>query len=368
MASDLEIALARIDPDDFEELCADLLTREGYTVTPTSTSGRDGGRESILTAGERTGILHCSVQQNGWKGKLTADAKKAAEHNREYDFFYFGTTADPGGKKRDGLEAEVAEKHGWEVDVWDYSVIRNRLIGDTGNHDLAREHLGVNPGVTFNDSLGEAKELRKERLNQIEHRYDLPLPLTEGPVMALHLIPAGAFSMEYGYLPEDLPAPPFYGMPDGMGEPVGDGKVSTNRRFQEGRYPQYAYFDEEGWIEAVTTDIHPPFRDEPSGVIRNDVDNDLFVMLPRCLDCLEEIGAKPPIFAFVSLLGVEGYTIDSNQHGLRFSARPFADRYTPRHASIDSYDDPPKTSIRPVLDRIWQKAGRRNGSPFYPNR
>lgn len=363
-ASDLEIALSKVGHDEFEELCADLLTREGYKVTPTSTSGPDGGRESLLEYGGSDGILHCSIER-GLEAKLRKDAEKAANDEREYEFFFFGTTADPAGVKRDRLEREFSEEYGWDVTIWDYSILRNKLIGEIDNHALAEEHLGVNPGVAFGDNKESVYEKRDERLDQIEARYDLPFDLIEGPAIVLHLIPNGMFSKDYGCLPEELPEPPFYGMNAGRGESVGDGKVSVNRRFVT-EHSNYSYIDEDGWIEAVTTDLRPPFRPEEHKIIRGDFDQEILVMLPRCLDCLQTIGAKPPIFAFVSLIDVSGYVLDTSD--MWFTPREFSDRYIPRHATIDSHGRSPEEEIRPVLDRIWQKGGRSNGSPFYPNR
>lgn len=45
-ATDLEIALEKVDAGTFEKLAAEILSERGYDVSPTEGTGADGGRDT----------------------------------------------------------------------------------------------------------------------------------------------------------------------------------------------------------------------------------------------------------------------------------------------------------------------------------
>lgn len=147
----LEIALRRLDDwQRLERLTADLLEREEYEVDPTGTKGPDGGRDSLLFRDEEQGILHCSIQRD-WEAKLKDDAEKANKYSKNLDFFFFSTIGNPSAKKRDRVEEELREKYDWRVEILDFERLRNKLMGDSSNHDIAEHHLNVDPGRAYRD-------------------------------------------------------------------------------------------------------------------------------------------------------------------------------------------------------------------------
>ena len=166
--SRIEAAIHALDGKRLERLMSDLLEREGYEVDPTGTSGPDGGREAIFTDGDRTGILHCSVQKDDWVDKAHDDARKAVENfDQEFDLFTFVTTQDPAGVMRDRVEEELASEWNMQTKVWDYERIRNELVGDSENHDLIREHLSVDPNRPFVDVEAEVDNLYEDLIERI---------------------------------------------------------------------------------------------------------------------------------------------------------------------------------------------------------
>lgn len=69
-----------------------------------------------------------------------------------------------------------------------------------------------------------------------------------------------------------------------------------------------------------------------------------------------------------SLLGVEDYQFPTSFAGVPLGAsiRPFSEREEPKHSILETMDDD-GTGLRPSLDRLWQRTGRQNESPHFPN-
>lgn len=170
----LEPAIRGMDSDTLEQLAADLLQREGYDVEPTSTSGPDNGRDAFAEKSndEEQGIVHCSVQKDKIEDKIKDDADKAAKHNQDYDFFIFFTTQDRATVMRDRLEEEVSEEYGFRTRIWDFETMRNKLMGDTENHDLAYQHLRVDPAGILTEVKSQLDRL--EDNNQLEQLQNQP--------------------------------------------------------------------------------------------------------------------------------------------------------------------------------------------------
>ncbi|GAA0670453.1 hypothetical protein ACFQDG_08730 [Natronoarchaeum mannanilyticum] len=155
-----------------ERLAEDLLYREGYHVDPTGTRGTDGGRDSILTRDDDTGILHCSISQS-WEQKVKNDAESAADRPESFEFFIFGTTQNPAATKRDRVEEELREEYGWKATILDFERLRNRLVGNPRNHDLAKEHLDTDPGrahVDISESVLQDLREQYEAIQDAEER------------------------------------------------------------------------------------------------------------------------------------------------------------------------------------------------------
>lgn len=363
----VEAALIALTPQDFEKLAVDFLSARDYDdVTPTGTKGTDGGRDATFRIGEQVGIMHASTTSaDRLREKIHDDANKAAKHERNYDHFIFITSADPSYTLRTNIEREVQDQYGWHVEI----IAREQLRKDLSMEypGLAREHLRVDPSVGDRNVLQEIQEHRDERLRKIQNRRNLPNQLPKGPAVVLHLYPNGVFSIDYETLPEDLPAPPLFGRSKGtgFGKPIGDGLVETNKRDAPGinpEHPEYVFFHEDGWIEAVSTNFSVP--GPKGGTISGGFDEDILPMIPRCLECMGELGAKPPIYISVSLVDVEGYVIGKGP-GQHFQQRRLPEIVAPKFESIEDTSNFEASNVETVFNRIWQKAGRSNGSPYF---
>jgi hypothetical protein len=87
----IEAAIKEMHEDILEQLSADLLKRDEYNIQPTSTSGRDNGRDAIVEKKHtsknkrRRRIVHCSVQES-LEDKINDDASTVASMSRSTTF------------------------------------------------------------------------------------------------------------------------------------------------------------------------------------------------------------------------------------------------------------------------------------------
>jgi hypothetical protein len=367
--SDLEVALEHAYHQDLEKLVADLLRKQGYEVDPTGTRGADGGVDALLEDGGHVGALHVSrTRSDRLRDKITTDAKKLDEHSRSYDFVIFVTSANPAGVLRQRLENEIEVAFGWPTEVIAREQLRNLL--STDHPDLARQHLNVDPTAGGEATVDQTEALRNVRLDRIADRRDLPNELPPGPTLVVHLIPASVIRSGPIATPGELPTPPFFGhgrrVPGG-GKTLGDGVVAYNNRFRQA-HPDYAYINEAGWIEAVSTEFFRPNPTGPGGFIDGDIDKAVGGTVKGALYCLEEMMLDGPLFASLALLDVEDHIIDDkNIVGLQ--PGQFGSRFVPPLVELDD-PDPEEfelVRLRPILDRLWYQAGRSNGSPYLPD-
>jgi len=358
--SRIEVALRAVGGDRFERLMQDLLNREGYTVDPTGTSGPDGGRDAFISDGERNGILHCSVQKDGWVGKAHDDIEKAVENfDRDFDFCIFATTQDPGTTKRDRVEEELRKEWGLSTTVWDFSRIRNSLVGDHENNDLIREHLRVDPHRPFADIELEVDELYGELLDRVKRREAPDGTIVEGPaIVVVHVIPQEAVDEHHNRYADELPHPPQFGKQDSF--PVTRPKLKiteNNRRVHDGKdRERYTAIHRDGWTEGVFTAL---YRGE-NPQIRTSVDRLITNFVHTALEKFSEGEIYPPYYVYVSLIDAEGYKLarPSGSDRRPGSVRPFNDdEIRLNRVRIDDPDVDVPDVMRKTFDQLWRYCG-----------
>jgi len=363
----LNAALQAIgDGARLEQLASDLLRREGYSVDPTGTRGPDGGRDSLLSVDNEQGILHCSVAED-WESKVTADAESAADRPEDFDFFIFATTQNPAGIMRDRVEEEIADDYDWRVRIYDFERIRNQLIGDRENHDLAREHLSVNPGHAFDDissQINSRYESFLERLHELEAPYGTIRP--DLPLAVVHLIPAEALNENFDRIAMDLPDPPIFAARSGHTRQIGDVAITSNvGELDDDEYTHYSCFHIEGWMEAVSTYMEVYQADPPQ--LTYALDPFIVDFVEKALECYEEASIHPPFFVYVTLIDASEYTMGMPR---RMSGPPVrrelgTEEFRLNRVTIESYDaDVPATLRRPFY-QLWNRAGWSIGSIHY---
>jgi hypothetical protein len=360
--SRIEAAIHALNGKRLERLMTDILEREGYQVDPTGTSGPDGGREALLTDGDRDGILHCSVQQDDWVGKAHDDAEKAAENfDQDFDQFVFATTQDPAGVKRDRVEEELATEWGMQTTIWDYERIRNELVGNQDNHDLVREHLSVDPNRPFVDVEEQVNRLYGDLLERVKHRESPDGPITEeGAIVAVHVIPQEAIDDHHDRYVKELPHPPQFEKRDCY--PTDRPKVKiteNNQRLHDGSgHDRYTAIHRDGWTEGVLTARFPPEK-QKNGRIRKSIDHLIVNFVNTALGSFDEVDIYPPYYVHVAVLDGEDYTLNHRKlGGPPGRKRVFGDdEIRLNRVRIDDTDTDVPEAMRQSLNQLWRYCG-----------
>ena len=377
----LEALLQGIDDGgQLEQLAGDLLAREGYDVDPTGTRGPDGGRDAFLERGGETGILHCTIQPID--GKIDSDAEKAANRPEDFDQFIFATTDNPSAAKRDRLERELSEEYGWQVKIYDLARLRSKLLGTPDNKDLIREHLHIELDAATENAYEEAEKFYESRLSKLQSREgwigDISeaetrvalsdtYELDEAPLLAIHIIPAEAFSNPEDRLAADFSDPPFInGRPQTI-EKRGDCIAAT--RFsssdENDSYDSYTCFHEDGWSEAVTIKITALSETESS--ILTKIDKVIVGYVEEAIEWYQQENFNPPFYVFTTILFGGDFTLRVPDRVVGPSRTRVLgdDVFTMGDVTISRYDQSIPESLRKPLYRLWTQAGWRHGSMHY---
>lgn len=366
-----------------EQLAADLLIRDGYTVDPTGTRGPDGGRDALLARNGQQGILHCSVSEQ-WEEKLHEDAESAVDRPEDFTFFIFATTQNPAGTRRDRLEAEISDEYGWHVTILDLERLRNRLSGNPDNHDLVRDHLNIDPSHASQDPAVDAKTFYNDRIDRLQERDGYYGTIAtertlsdqdDLPILAVHIIPAEAFGGDHDRLGADLPDPPGFGQ-RGHTQRYGDFVLTGDSRALDGDEPftHYSCFHEDGWAEAVTVNIVP--KTDALELLPN-IDRYLVDFLEDALDWYQGVGINPPFHTYLSLLNAAAYTtyVPDRVWGPDCRREIGSDVFRFGEVVIDRLDEDVPGLLRKPIYRLWSRTGwttslnysevEENGETFY---
>lgn len=140
-----------ISPRDFERLCVDLLSREGYwSIVPVGGT-RDLGRdaEASYWRGKSQPAAEVVFQfslEKEWERKLRSDIEKIARIGAAPQAMVFVTSQTVTGEKQDKLRTELRATRGWELTIRSREWLRLRL--EEFHPDLAKKYLGVELSAT----------------------------------------------------------------------------------------------------------------------------------------------------------------------------------------------------------------------------
>lgn len=351
--SRIEASIHALNGERLERLMEDLLQREDYDVDPTGISGPDGGREALLYAEDRTGILHCSVQKD-WEKKAHDDAEKAANLEQEFDLFIFATNAEMAGITRDRVEEEITDEWDMKTTIWDYERIREALVGDPENHHLIREHLSVDPTRPFVSIENKVDELYTELLERVKRRESPDnTPIIDGAIVSVHVIPQEAIDEHHDRYVDDLPHPPQFSREDCYPDNHPKVKIcDQSRNKPDGKSSRYTAIHRDGWTEGVLI--------YNIGNIGWRIDKRIVNFVDSALEKFEEADIYPPYFVYVSVLDAEEYTISMpvGYRGSTGSQQPFSDdEIRLNRVRIDDKEANVAEAMRKSLDQLWMYCG-----------
>lgn len=135
-----------VEPQGFENLCVDLLVREGYSRIIPGGKNRDHGRDAELRywVTPKRGAPQVAFQfsmEDKWESKLRKDISKIVRHNDSIDRIIFVSSRSITVEKQDKLRNEFRGSSELSLEIYDESWFRVRLEED--HVDLAEKHLGV---------------------------------------------------------------------------------------------------------------------------------------------------------------------------------------------------------------------------------
>lgn len=118
------------DYDQFERLCSDLMLAQGYKALEPLGGKADKGRDAIHKAegpNGRSTVFAYSVRED-WERKLLEDCNKVQKHKHACDVFVFVATSRISATDRDRAAGNVAERYGWELELYQLERLRALLV------------------------------------------------------------------------------------------------------------------------------------------------------------------------------------------------------------------------------------------------
>jgi hypothetical protein len=221
--------------------------------------------------------------------------------------------------------------------------------------DVAELRIAFNLSETITERI---RNFRRDRISNIVAN-ETPVLLPDTAKIVLHLIPIVAFSTAQSYEINKIASAP------GKMRPMFSS--GWNNRYNLDGFLTYAHGAEKthsyvqlfrnGIIEAVETSMLEPNEHGlyiPSGVY----EQELIGSLRQYLSLLETLTVEPPIFVFLTLLGVKGY-----QMGTGRSSRGHEHHVIDRdiillpEIPIDSYQVVAEDILKPCFDSVWNACG-----------
>lgn len=127
----------------FERLCHDLMSLEGYSLIEPLGGFSDKGRDAIhVNASDKTSIFAYSVRED-WRAKLAEDAGKIKKHNHPCDRLVFMTTARFSSRERDEAVGFIWDEFGWKLEL--YGVERLRILLEAQYPHIRTQHPHIFP-------------------------------------------------------------------------------------------------------------------------------------------------------------------------------------------------------------------------------
>lgn len=221
--------------------------------------------------------------------------------------------------------------------------------------DVAELRIAFNLSETITERI---RNFRRDRISNIVAN-ETPVLLPSIAKIVLHLIPITAFSSGQSREINKIASNP------GKMRPMFSSGCSN--RYNLDGLLTYAYGAKQthsyvqlfrnGIIEAVETSMLEPNEHGlyiPSGVY----EQELIDSLSQYLSLLETLTIEPPIFIFLTLLGVKGYQMGTSRSSLGHEHHVIdRDIILLPEIPIDSYQVAAEDVLKPCFDGIWNTCG-----------
>ncbi|MBE9513344.1 MAG: ATP-binding protein [Chloroflexi bacterium] len=216
--------------------------------------------------------------------------------------------------------------------------------------------------VAFNLSETMTERIRNFRLDRISKIYanETPVPFYDNAKIALHLVPIISFNPAQSYdasiiASDTSKMPPMHSY--GWNNRYNLDGFLTHSDDQERISYSYVQFYRNGIIEAVEGQLLQPYKGQliiPSIAY----EQELIKSFTGYLSLLKTLDVEPPIFVFLTLLGVKGYSMAVSER-FSFARSHTIDRDILQlpEVILESYDVIPEKVLKPCFDSIWNACG-----------
>lgn len=217
--------------------------------------------------------------------------------------------------------------------------------------------------VAFNLSEAITEKIKKFRQDRLSHisAGETPVPLNDNPKIVLHLIPIISFNPAQIYDISKIASNPEKMKPIYCSRADHrynlDGFLTYSGGREEKSY-SYVQLFRNGIIEAVEGLLLRP-RTEKLIIPSIAYEKELIISLTCYLSILETVNVEPPIFVFISLLGVKGYSMSVDRWKYDIDEVYTIDRdvLLLPEIVIERYGVRAQDILRPCFDSIWNACG-----------
>ncbi len=247
----------------------------------------------------------------------------------------------------------------------------HRVIYDGHDKFYSRSSNGKYPldvgelRIAFNLSETITERIRNFRLDRISKIFanETPEPFYDNAKMVLHLIPIISFNPAQSYdintiASEPAIMPPIHSF-SGLSNRYNLDGCLTYSKGQEGKSYSYAQLYRNGIIEAVNGSMLKP-QEQGLLIPSRLYEKELVKSTTQYLTILKTLSVEPPIFIFLSMLGVKGYSMAVRDHFSFFETHTIdRDVMLLPEVVVESYDVKAEDILKSSFDSIWNACGFR---------
>lgn len=218
--------------------------------------------------------------------------------------------------------------------------------------------------IAFNLSETITERIRRFREDRISNIFanETPVPFYDTAKIVLHLIPIISFNPAQSYDIDKIVSNPGKMMPmscRGCNHRYNLDGFLTYSVHGEERSSSYVQLFKNGIIEAVEGLTLDPRYTNDKLSIPTDYERELIKSLPDYLSILKTLNVELPIFIFLTLVGVRGYSMafDKRRYWIDEVHTIDRDILLLPEIVVESYDVIAKDILRHCFDSIWNACG-----------
>lgn len=225
--------------------------------------------------------------------------------------------------------------------------------------DVGELRVAFNLSETITERI---RNFRQDRISKIVAN-ETPVSFYENAKIVLHLIPILSFNPAQAYnigkiASHPASMPPIYC--SGWNNRYNLDGFLTYSGGREEKSHSYVQLFRNGVIEAVEGLLLEPYHKGERLIIPSGAyEKELISSLTDYLSILKTLNIEPPIFVFLTLLGVRDYSmaIDTSRFWINEVYIIDRDILVLPEVIIENYDDQPASILKPCFDSIWNACG-----------